>query len=113
MADFAKAIKKRVLSIPVITAGRLQNPATADKILEQGAADLIGLARVLLADPLWPRKAQRIIDEPIIRCEPTCSLCMKRATEGKPAFCSQWDKERRKAFLSRVGETHDEVEEEV
>jgi len=110
MTDFAKAVKKVVSKTPIITAGRIQNPATANRIIEQGDADLIGLARVLLADPLWPKKAQKIIAEPIVRCEPACSLCMKRATEGKPAFCSQWDRERRQAFLSRMGEPHAEAE---
>ncbi len=110
MVEFATAIKKTVSDMPVITAGRLQNPATANKILAQGSADLIGLARVLFADPLWPKKARKIIDEPIVRCEPACILCMKRIGEGRPAFCSQWDKERRKAFLSKVGEVPDEAE---
>ncbi len=109
MVDFAETIKKTVPHTPVITAGRLQNPATANKILEQGTADLIGLARVLFADPLWPRKARKTIDAPIVRCEPACSLCMLRATGGKPAFCSQWDKERRESFLNRLGESPEQV----
>ena len=110
MVEFATAIKKTVSDMPVITAGRIQSPDTANKILVQGSADLIGLARVLFADPLWPKKARKIIEEPIVRCEPACSFCMKRVGEGKPAFCSQWDKERRKAFLSKVGEIPDEAE---
>jgi len=85
-----------------------QSPSTANRILEEGEADLIGLARVLLADPLWPKKARGEVVEPIVRCESTCSLCMKRATKGKPGFCSQWDKERREAFLERVGEKEGE-----
>jgi len=111
MADFARAVKKTVPNTPVITAGRIQSPALADKILKQGDADLIGLARVLLADPLWPKKAETLIGEPIVRCEPACSLCMKRAVSGKPAFCSQWTKARRENFLNRLGETLHEAEE--
>jgi 2,4-dienoyl-CoA reductase (NADPH2) len=88
----------------VIAAGRIQSPSTAERILEEGEADLIGLARVLFADPLWPKKAKGEIAEPIITCEPTCSLCMKRLMKGKPAFCSQWPKGRREAFLKRIGE---------
>ncbi len=110
MVQYAKAIKESVPNTPVITAGRIQNPSTANRVLEEGAADLIGLARVLLADPLWPKKAQEIIKGPIVNCESNCSLCMKRAASGKPALCSQWSKERRKAFLGRVGEKLDEVE---
>lgn len=107
MAHFAEIIKKLVSKTPVIAAGRIQSPATAEKVIQQGQADLVGLARVLFADPLWPRKAKGEAAEPIVPCEPTCSLCMKRVGKGKPAFCSQWDKERREAFLKRVGEKED------
>lgn len=104
MAPWAGRIKKAVPHTPIITAGRIQSPETAEKILESQTADLIGLARVLVADPLWPKKAAGDIPDPITACEPTCSLCMKRIMSGKPAFCSQWPKERRDAFLARLGE---------
>jgi len=104
MVSFAAAVKKSCPQIPIITAGRIQNPETAERILEEGQADLVGLARVLLADPLWPKKAQGLVEEPLVNCEPTCSLCMKRVMSGKPAYCSQWSKDRREAFLEGVGE---------
>jgi len=104
MANYAGEIKKSTPETPVITAGRIKTPETAARIIEQGTADLIGLARVLLADPLWPRKSAGLIDLPIVNCEPNCSLCMRRIMVGKPAFCSQWDKDRREAFLNKIGE---------
>lgn len=104
MVHFASGIKKVVPSIPIVTAGRIQSPETAERIIQDGSADLIGLARVLLADPLWPQKAQGSVPEPIVPCEPSCSLCMQRIMKGKPALCSQWPKERRQSFLKRVGE---------
>jgi len=104
MAHFAAAIKKAVPKTPVITAGRIQSPETAEGLLAAGSADLIGLARVLLADPLWPKKAQGLLKEEIVSCESACSLCLKRVIGGKPAFCSQWESERRKGFLDRIGE---------
>ena len=113
MAPYASEIKKAVPNTPIITAGRIQSLETAEKILEADTADLIGLARVLLADPLWPKKVAGRISEPINRCEPTCMLCMKRVMSGKPAFCSQWAKERREAFLIRVGERPEEVDQSV
>jgi 2,4-dienoyl-CoA reductase (NADPH2) len=105
MAHFASRIKKAVSGTPIVTAGRIQSPETAERILQEDTADLIGLARVLLADPLWPQKARGTASGPIAACEPACSLCMQRTMKGKPAFCSQWDKERREAFLKRVGES--------
>ena len=110
MASYAGEIKKAVPEAAVITAGRIQSPETAERILEEGTADLIGLARILLADPLWPQKALGLNPDPIVRCEPTCTLCFKRVMSGRPAFCSQWSKARREAFLTRVGEKIEEVE---
>ncbi|MBW2324062.1 MAG: NADH:flavin oxidoreductase, partial [Deltaproteobacteria bacterium] len=109
MAHYAGEIKKAAAQTPIITAGRIKTPETAESIIEQGTADLIGLARVLLADPLWPKKAAGLIDEPIVECEPSCSLCLRRTMVGKPAFCSQWEKDRREAFLNKIGEKSEEA----
>ena len=104
MANYAGIIKKSVSDMPVITAGRIQTPNTANRILKEGTADLIGLARVLLADPLWPKKAEGKVHKPIVACEPSCSLCMIRTAQLKPLFCAKWSKKRREELLARVGE---------
>jgi 2,4-dienoyl-CoA reductase-like NADH-dependent reductase (Old Yellow Enzyme family) len=109
MASFAGRIKEVVSKTPVIAAGRIQTPETAERILEEGKADLIGLARVLLADPLWIKKAQGLVQEPLVSCEPTCSLCLKRVMAGKPVFCSHWDRDKREKFLERIGEKPEEI----
>jgi 2,4-dienoyl-CoA reductase (NADPH2) len=113
MVRFAAQVKDAVPDTPVITAGRIQSPDTARRIIEENKADLIGLARVLLADPLWPRKARGIIDEPIVDCEPTCQLCMKRVMKGRPAYCSQWEKEQRDPIRLMHGGDDDDDEEEM
>ena len=110
MVSFAEAVKKACPDTSVITAGRIQTPEFASSVIQEGRADLIGLARVLLADPLWPRKASGEITDPIVACEPTCVLCNKRIFAGKPAICSQWPKARRQAFLKKVGEDPDQEE---
>lgn len=104
MAGHAAKIKKALPGMPVITAGRIQSRKVAEEILETGKADLIGLARVLFADPLWPKKVQGIIGTPIVPCNPSCSLCMRRVMARKPPLCSQWDKTTREAFLKKIGE---------
>jgi 2,4-dienoyl-CoA reductase (NADPH2) len=103
MAPFAGAIKAAVPGVPVVAAGRIQSPEAAESILRDGTADLIGLGRVILADPLWPRKARGEIEGPINACTPTCSLCMKRIVAQRPAYCGRWPAERRERFLQRVG----------
>ena len=108
MAHFAAAIKEAVPDTPVIAAGRIQSPETAERILQEDSADLIGLARVLFADPLWPKKAAGIVKEPIIECERSCMLCMKRAMIGRPAYCSRWDKKYRQELLKKIKEPIEE-----
>jgi 2,4-dienoyl-CoA reductase-like NADH-dependent reductase (Old Yellow Enzyme family)/thioredoxin reductase len=53
----AEAIKPMV-AIPVITVGRIRNPAVADQIIRDGKADLVSMGRALIADPHMPKKAQ-------------------------------------------------------
>jgi len=104
MVPFAHAIKQSVPEIPVIAAGRIQDPATAESALRDGKADLVGLGRVLFTDPLWLRKARGELAEAINPCQPSCTLCMRRMVEQKPAYCARWSEEQRQRFLARVGE---------
>jgi len=110
MVHFAGHIKKHIEGAAVITAGRIQSPEFAEEIISSGKADMVGLARVLLADPLWPKKAAGEIDEPINICEPTCSFCMKRIMAGKPGYCIRWPRERRERFLAGTGESLEDEE---
>jgi 2,4-dienoyl-CoA reductase-like NADH-dependent reductase (Old Yellow Enzyme family) len=104
MVPFARAIKQTLPNMPVIAAGRLQTPAAAEAVLREHSADLVGLGRVLFADPLWPRKARGEIAEPIEPCQPNCVLCNRRIIDQKPAYCARWPEERRRQFLARIGE---------
>jgi 2,4-dienoyl-CoA reductase (NADPH2) len=103
MAPHAQAIKQAVPSVPVIAAGRIQTAETAERILQDGMADLVGLGRVLLADPAWPRKVRGELNEPVITCNPACAFCLKRIVKQRPAFCGRWPKQRRREFRERVG----------
>jgi 2,4-dienoyl-CoA reductase (NADPH2) len=99
MVPFAHAIKQAVPGIPIVGAGRIQRPELAESILRNQMVDLVGLARVLFADPLWPRKASGENKYPINPCLPGCALCQKRVIMQKPAYCGRWPKERRRKFL--------------
>ena len=49
---------KSVVSVPVLVSNRINDPHTGEEILRNGAADLVTMARGLIADPDLPRKAQ-------------------------------------------------------
>ncbi len=66
---------KKVVNIPVIAANRINDPILADKILSEGKADLIGMARALLADPEFPNKAREGRIGEIVPCI-ACSYCL-------------------------------------
>ena len=57
VADTAN-LKRAVGDVPVIAVGRITTPETAEEIIASGKADLVGMARQLLADPMWVLKAQ-------------------------------------------------------
>ena len=70
----AANIKKHVKR-PVATIGAINDPAQMEEILESGKADVIYMARALLADPELPNKVCSGKDEQIIRCL-RCFTCM-------------------------------------
>jgi len=100
MVDLAAAVKGRV-SVPVITAGRIADGALAEEILGQEKADLIGLARVLWADPDWPQKVREGREREIIPCDPECDTCMQMVMRGKPAFCVHWPVEKMRTWKAK------------
>lgn len=70
----AEEIKKSV-KIPVIAVGRIVDPVLGNEILRQGKADLIGMARGLMADPDLPNKAAAGSFEDIRPCI-ACMNCL-------------------------------------
>ncbi|ACR68263.1 NADH:flavin oxidoreductase [Edwardsiella ictaluri] len=81
-SDSARHIR-RVVSVPVITAGRMDEDR-AERILRDGDADLIGLGRTLWADPDFPRKVLQGHPEDIMRCT-RCASCEDPVTQ--PRIC--------------------------
>ncbi|MFP3866895.1 MAG: NADH:flavin oxidoreductase [Desulfobacteraceae bacterium] len=100
MVELAAAIKAQV-KVPVITAGRIATGALAEEIIEQDKADLIGLARVLWADPHWPEKVRQGRESEIIHCDPHCDTCMQMVMRGKPAFCVRWPVEKMQTWKTK------------
>jgi len=70
----AEAVKKAV-GIPVVTVGGLSDPAQMEEIIASGQADMVAVARGLIADPYLPKKAQHGRDDDIVPCL-RCSECI-------------------------------------
>jgi len=79
-APLAQGVKS-VVSIPVIAVGRIRTPALADKILEEGKADLISMGRALIADPNLPAKALHGRTDEITPCI-SCNRCILSIRKG-------------------------------
>jgi hypothetical protein len=62
------ALADRGLRVPVVATGKIRTPELAEKILQEGRADLIGMARQLLADPDWPRKVRDGRADRVVPC---------------------------------------------
>lgn len=86
----AKEVKK-VVNIPVISVGMIRTPDQAEALLQDGSMDFIGLARPLVADPYWMKKAEDGHSEDIVRCI-ACQTCkmtqMKNAPGGETGRCA-------------------------
>jgi 2,4-dienoyl-CoA reductase-like NADH-dependent reductase (Old Yellow Enzyme family)/thioredoxin reductase len=72
---------KSVVSLPVITVGRIRTPELANQILEEKKADLISMGRALIADPNFPMKALQGRTEEIIPCI-SCNRCVQSIRKG-------------------------------
>ena len=55
----SSTVKSAVQVTPVFAVQRILTPAEAESVSESGAADAVVVVRALIADPDWPRKAQR------------------------------------------------------
>ena len=82
----AAEIKKHVKK-PVATIGGLNDPAEMEEIISSGKADIVYMARALLADPFLPRKVVENRDDEIVRCL-RCFTCMEERAATSTRRCT-------------------------
>ena len=78
---------KQEIKIPLITSNRINMPETAEKVLADGHADLISMARPFLADPEWVNKAKAEKEDEINTCIACNQACLDHAFQKKVASC--------------------------
>ena len=89
-----RALRGAGLSTPVVTAGKIHTFDQAEGILRDGRADLIGMARALLADPDLPRKWRAGADAEARACV-FCPYCEEEDQHHRVVTCTLWPKDPR------------------
>jgi 2,4-dienoyl-CoA reductase-like NADH-dependent reductase (Old Yellow Enzyme family) len=90
-AEIKKTINGAGFNTPVITAGRIPTAEVAENVLQNGEADMVAIARPILADPYWPKKYQEGREKEILKCI-YCNKCREAEGAFEEVTCFQWNR---------------------
>ncbi len=90
-AGIKEYINAKGYRVPVISAGKISDPPDAERLLQEGKADMIGMARQLLSDPDWVKKVEEGRADAIVRCI-YCNVCKQLDENFKLVNCFLWPK---------------------
>ena len=85
-AQVTARIRQHV-GIPVVASNRINTPEVAESLLADGVADMVSMARPLLADPDWVSKSMQGKARLINTCIACNQACLDHVFENKPASC--------------------------
>ena len=83
--NLAKTVKAHV-HVPVIAVNTIKFPATAEKLLEEGVSDFVGVSRGQMADPEWVNKTKAGREDLIRKCM-GCMQCNKSVVSDGYLSC--------------------------
>ncbi|KIC28474.1 NADPH-dependent 2,4-dienoyl-CoA reductase [Leisingera sp. ANG-M6] len=88
-AAFAWVTKKLMgkVGIPVITSNRINTPEVAEQVLSDGCADMVSMARPMLADADFVAKAEAGQADQIAPCIACNQACLDHTFSGKLTSC--------------------------
>ncbi|MGM0913194.1 MAG: FAD-dependent oxidoreductase [Pseudomonadota bacterium] len=78
---------KGAVSLPLITTNRINMPEVAERVLAEGHADMVSMARPFLADPAWVSKAAAGRSDEINTCIACNQACLDHTFAGKLTSC--------------------------
>jgi 2,4-dienoyl-CoA reductase (NADPH2) len=78
---------KKEISIPLITTNRINDPAVANAIIAEGKADMVSMARPMLADPYFVTKAAAGKADEINTCIGCNQACLDHVFSGGEVSC--------------------------
>ncbi|MCH2090827.1 MAG: NADPH-dependent 2,4-dienoyl-CoA reductase [Pseudoxanthomonas sp.] len=106
--DVTAKLKPHV-RVPLVATNRINMPEVAEGILAAGKADMVSLARPLLADPQWAAKARAGTPQAINTCIACNQACLDHVFENKlasclvnPRACHETDLAYRKTFAPKT-----------
>ncbi len=97
------ALRAAGFDTPVVAAGKIATRELAEKVVERGQGDLVGMARALLADPDLPKKWERGQDDRVVRCL-YGNVCKALDESFRRVDCTLWPKK-----LGQAPESDDPV----
>lgn len=88
-AAFGTAVErlKQAVAVPVAASHRINTPQVADHLIAQGQADMVAIARPLLADPAFVRKARVGDGSAINTCVACNQSCLDQIARRQPVSC--------------------------
>jgi 2,4-dienoyl-CoA reductase-like NADH-dependent reductase (Old Yellow Enzyme family) len=95
-AEIRRYVRSHGYTVPIVSAGKISDPADAEQLLASGQADLIGMARQLLSDPDWVVKVAERREHEIVRCI-YCNVCKQLDENFREVHCFLWPKGARQA----------------
>ncbi|MFZ4482278.1 MAG: FAD-dependent oxidoreductase, partial [Rhodoferax sp.] len=75
------------VGIPLVATNRINTPEVAEQLLADGYCDMVSMARPLLADPLFMRKAEQGKADEINTCIGCNQACLDHTFAGKITSC--------------------------
>ena len=84
---FARRIRNAT-GKPVICAGVMRWPDKCEQAIIDGDTDVVSLGRTLLADPMWPIKAQMGAVDQIRPCT-SCNWCIRELSQSRSVGCAE------------------------
>ena len=88
-SEIKKTINGAGFNTPVITAGRIPTAEVAESVLKNNEADMVAIARPILADPYWPKKSREGREKDILKCI-YCNKCREAEGAFEEVTCFQW-----------------------
>lgn len=78
---------KGIVNVPLITSNRINTPEMAEHVLASGDADMVSMARPMLADPRFVEKAEQGRSDEINTCIGCNQACLDHIFSMKIATC--------------------------